>query len=455
MSLTILAARWVIPVTAPIIDRGAVVIEEGLIREAGSREEMVRRYPRAELTDLDGAAILPGLVNVHSHLELTILRGRVEEPRFQPWILKLVTLKAEYLSESDLLNSARLGCVEAIRSGITTLADTADATATAAALLESGLRGIVFQECFGPDPDQAAGSIDQLRRKLDAHRERLAAAPSEASARIRLGISPHAPYSVSSRLYRLATAFAVENRLDLALHAAESRDEERLLLNGGGDFGDSLRRRGIAFDPPGSSTVGYLHQLGLLEAAPLLIHGVTIGEPDLPLLVATGSRLAHCPKSNAKFGHGIADLSAWEENGLTVGLGTDSVVSNNSLDLLDEARFCVLLHRAHRRDPHWPTAERMLRLLTIDGARTLRLDSAIGSIEPGKRADLIAIDLAGPRTQPVEDPVTAIIFSASARDVILTMVDGRVLFDGRQVISIDEPRLMREISAWSHPLRDR
>jgi cytosine/adenosine deaminase-related metal-dependent hydrolase len=98
MSLTILAARWVIPVTAPIIDRGAVVIEEGLIREAGSREEMVRRYPRAELTDLDGAAILPGLVNVHSHLELTILRGRVEEPRFQPWILKLVTLKAEHLS---------------------------------------------------------------------------------------------------------------------------------------------------------------------------------------------------------------------------------------------------------------------------------------------------------------------------------------------------------------------
>lgn len=443
MSLRILTARWVIPVTSPVIEYGAVAIEGGLIRATGPRDEVIDRYPAAEVADLGGAAILPGLVNVHSHLELTILRGQIEEPRFQPWILKLVTIKAERLTETDLLNSARLGCLEAIQSGITTLADTADSPATLDALLESGLRGVIFQECFGPDPAQAEGSIEQLRRKLDHHRERLAKASGEAL--IRLGISPHAPYSVSARLYRLATAFAVENRLDMALHAAESRDEARLLLDGSGDFGDSLRRRAIPFDPPGSSMVSYLHQLGLLETAPLLIHGVTITGEDLPLLAATGTRLAHCPKSNAKFGHGVADLFAWEKSGLAVGLGTDSVVSNNSLDLLGEARFCALLHRAHRRDPYWPTAERMLRLLTIDGAHALGLDSTIGSIEPGKRADLIAIDLARPQSQPVHDPVTSIIFSASARDVVLTIVDGRTLFDGREVTTIDQQKLLDDI----------
>ncbi|NDD65585.1 MAG: amidohydrolase, partial [Acidobacteria bacterium] len=130
MSLRILAARWVIPVTSPVIEHGAVAIEEGLILAAGSRDEVLRRYPAAEVTDLGGAAILPGFVNVHSHLELTILRGRIEEPRFQSWIVQLVTIKAEQLSEADLLNSARLGCLEAIRSGITTLADTADSPAT-------------------------------------------------------------------------------------------------------------------------------------------------------------------------------------------------------------------------------------------------------------------------------------------------------------------------------------
>jgi 5-methylthioadenosine/S-adenosylhomocysteine deaminase len=188
--------------------------------------------------------------------------------------------------------------------------------------------------------------------------------------------------------------------------------------------------------------MAYLHQLGVLEAAPLLIHGVTIDEADLSLLAGTGARLAHCPKSNAKFGHGVADLHSWQSRGLAVGLGTDSVVSNNSLDLLDEARFCTLLHRAHRATPAWPEAAQILRLLTIDGARALHLADQIGSLEPGKRADLIAVDLSKPQTIPVHDPVTTIIFSASARDVVLTMVDGQTLYDGVSVSTIDERRFL-------------
>jgi 5-methylthioadenosine/S-adenosylhomocysteine deaminase len=442
MSLAILSARWVVPVTSPVIDHGAVLIDGAEIRAVGNREELRQDYPEATFKDLGEVAILPGLVNVHTHLELTLLRGRVEESRFQPWIVQLITLKAELFSADQLLDSARLGCLEAIRSGITTVADTADSLQTVEALREAGLRGIVYQECFGPARDQAAAAIDLLREKLDRHQNHLAKAGPAAAARLRIGISPHAPYSVSDQLYRFATRLAIENNLDLALHAAESRAEELLLQDGSGEFGDSLRRRGIAFTPPRCSTMAYLHQLGVLEAAPLLIHGVTIDEADLSLLAGTGARLAHCPKSNAKFGHGVADLHSWQSRGLAVGLGTDSVVSNNSLDLLDEARFCTLLHRAHRATPAWPEAAQILRLLTIDGARALHLADQIGSLEPGKRADLIAIDLSKPQTIPVHDPVTTIIFSASARDVVLTMVDGQTLYDGVSVSTIDERRFL-------------
>ncbi|MEY3283219.1 MAG: hypothetical protein RIR86_1232 [Acidobacteriota bacterium] len=442
MSLAILSARWVVPVTSPVIDHGAVLIDGAEIRAVGKREELRQDYPEATFKDLGEAAILPGLVNVHTHLELTLLRGRVEESRFQPWIVQLITLKAELFSADQLLDSARLGCLEAIRSGITTVADTADSLQTVEALREAGLRGIVYQECFGPARDQAAAAIDLLREKLDRHQNHLAKAGPAAAARLRIGISPHAPYSVSDQLYRFATRLAIENNLDLALHAAESRAEELLLQDGSGEFGDSLRRRGIAFTPPRCSTMAYLHQLGVLEAAPLLIHGVTIDEADLSLLAGTGARLAHCPKSNAKFGHGVADLHSWQSRGLAVGLGTDSVVSNNSLDLLDEARFCTLLHRAHRATPAWPEAAQILRLLTIDGARALHLADQIGSLEPGKRADLIAVDLSKPQTIPVHDPVTTIIFSASARDVVLTMVDGQTLYDGVSVSTIDERRFL-------------
>jgi cytosine/adenosine deaminase-related metal-dependent hydrolase len=155
-------------------------------------------------------------------------------------------------------------------------------------------------------------------------------------------------------------------------------------------------------------------------------------------------RLAHCPKSNSKFGHGVADLPAWRHHGLAVGLGTDSVASNNGADLIEEARFATLLHRAHRSDPHWPTAAGMLAMLTIDGARALRLDDRIGSLEVGKCADLIAIDLAGVQTAPASDPVTTIIFSASARDVVMTMVDGRILYQGDHLLTLDQPQILRD-----------
>ncbi len=450
---TIFSALWILPITSPPIKNGAVAIDDDRIVAVGALAEIRNLFPQSPLKDLGEAVILPGLINVHSHLELTIFRGRLEEPTFPQWIGELVRLKAESLNDDDLLASARLGCVEAIRAGVTTLTDTSSDAAPLAALIESGQRGVIFQECFGPRDEQAEGSLAELQSRLEAYGERLVKAGGEAQSRIRLGLSPHAPYSVSARLYERAARFALDHKLDVAIHAAESADEATLLRDGGGAFGNTLRRRGIHFDPPRCSTIKYFNQLGVMQTSPLLIHCVTVDEEDIDLIARHKARVAHCPKSNAKLGHGVAPLKELQDAGVRVGLGTDSVGSNNTLDLIEEARFCSLLHRASRRDASVYPADEMLRLMTIDGARALGMENQVGSLEAGKQADLMAIDLSRAHQTPHYDPATAIIFSCSARDVILTVVAGRALYDGHRVMTFDEQSVIQQARAIETKLK--
>lgn len=410
----ILAAEWVLPISFPPISNGALAIQDDLIVSVGTLNRVRGEFPDAPVSDFERAALLPGFVNVHTHLELTRFRDTLEIADFPAWITELVRRKREETTREDLLASARLGCGEAIKSGITTVADTAESDVVFPALVESGLRGVLYQECFGPDPRVAEESIRTLSEKLDAMKDR----PS----RIRIGISPHAPYTVSAELYRRATALAVDRGVDLGLHVAESDDELEFMTDGSGAFSSALKKREIAWNPPGVSTIEYLNNLGVLEAGPLLIHCVQASRSDFELMAANGARLAHCPKSNAKFGHGIADLIEARKAGVVSGLGSDSVASNNTCDLIEEGRFCALFHRAAKRDASLLPAPEVLRLMTLDGARALKWDDAIGSLEAGKKADVIAI-----RLDKTSDPETSIVFSSSRSDVVMTMVDGAEL----------------------------
>ena len=441
MSRTVYTAEWVIPISSSPIRDGAVVVEKDRIVSVGTQLEADSRaeFGDAERVSFGRSAILPGFVNTHGHLELTVMRGFLEDLPFRDWILKLTTTKYHQLTSDDLKASALLGAAEAIRAGITTLADTGDTVSAFEALLESGMRGIAFREVFGPNPDDAEKNLNGLKEKVEDMRAR-------ESDLVRTAISPHAPYTVSAELFRSVAEYALSNSLDVCIHAAESESEQQMMLAGEGEFALGLKERNIEWKAPGVSTIKYFASLGVLETSPLLVHCVRVDEDDIALIARHSARVAHCPKSNAKLGHGIAPLAAMLSAGVDVGVGTDGVASNNLCDLIDEARMCGLIHRATSREFRQPSAQQLLRLATLDGARALRLDRQIGSLEVAKQADLIAIDLSRTHNTPVHDPFAAIIFGATANDVVFTAVAGRVLFD-RELKTLDEADLQSRVNA--------
>ncbi|MBC8032372.1 MAG: amidohydrolase family protein [Pyrinomonadaceae bacterium] len=446
---TLYAARWVLPISSPPVPDGALAVEGEQIVSVGGRASLASRFPDAELRDFGESAIIPGLINAHSHLELTVMRGFLEneEADFFAWLKKLTTARLERMTDDDLYVSSAWGACEAARAGVTSVADASDsANESMSALRDVGLRGIVFQESFGPDPRHAAEKFSNLKTKIARIRE------LETSL-VKCGVSPHAPYTVSAPQLEMIAEFATAERLPLMMHAAETAMESSLLRDGSGPFAEGLSRRGIDWKAPGVSTIQYLKAHGILQTRPLLAHCIDVDDADIETLRETETRVAHCPKSNAKLEHGVAPFAKFLDAGIAVGLGSDSVASNNTCDLLEEARFALLTARSgSSRDnrPRELTAAEVLKTATMGGARALGLEAEVGELREGLQADFAVVSLEGAHQIPSYGPESTLIFGSSGRDVVLTVVAGREVYREGRVTAMDENRLrarMTEIAA--------
>lgn len=441
----ILCADWVLPISSAPVTRGAVVVEAGKIVAVGARREVLPKFPGAEIEEFGAAAILPGFVNAHTHLELTAMRGFLDdvEHDFFSWLKKLTVARREKMSADDLQASATAGVIEAARAGITCLADIAtEANESIKAVKNVGLRGVVFQEIINLDANQAEAKFAETREKAAICRE-------AESPLVKVGLTPHSPYTVNPKTFRLAGEFALSEKLPVTIHAAESLNEEEFLRHGTGFFAGFYQSHGIEWNAPGTSPIKYLKSIGALETAPLLAHCVRVSEEDLEIVAETDSRIAHCPKSNAKFAHGIAPLARFLDKEIKTGLGSDSVASNNVADILDEARFAALLSRAAG---NFVSAESVLYLATLGGARALGMENEIGSLEIGKQADLIVVNLDRIPPEPVYSIVAALVFASSSRDVVLTMVAGLPVFKHGKIIQTDEQRWRAKLKETARKL---
>jgi 5-methylthioadenosine/S-adenosylhomocysteine deaminase len=357
------------------------------------------------------------------------MRGFLEDLDFRRWILRLTNARRAVFDRDALLDSARYGIEEGLLAGITTYADTGDSGVAMQAMREAGVRGINYQEVFGPDPAQCAESIAALKEKVSGLRYL-------ETPLVKVGVSPHAPYTVSDDLFRATTTLAREWRLPMAIHIAEGELEHQLVVDAEGSFADGLRRRGIAVERRGSTPIELLDRLGVLAVKPLLIHCVRATSDDVARIARTASAVAHCPVSNAKLGHGTAPLDELLAAGIAVGLGSDSMASNNRMDMLEEARIALLAQRARLGSHGTPTAADVLELATIGGAAALGLAEHVGSLDIGKQADLAVFGL--DPVGPTQDPVAAAVFSISAARTRFVSVAGKPLVRDARLVSSRE-----------------
>ncbi len=441
--MKILSAEYVLPISEIPIKNGAIAFENDKIIAVGEKTKLTEKFPEASCEDFGKSAIMPGFVNCHTHLELTVMRGFLDrfDDDFYSWLITLTKTRAGNLTAEDIETSAMLGALEGVKAGITCFGDIGRwGAAGFKALKENGLRGIIFQETeFSPQNETAENDFEKLIEKFSALKE------FETNL-VKTGLSPHAPYTVSRKLFEKITNLAIRENTAITIHAAESEQEQNLLQKGEGFFAKLYNEQEINWESPKSSTIEYLENIGVLEAKPLLAHCVKVSEKDIRSIAESGSKIAHCPKSNAKFGHGIAPLEKFLNKNIAVGFGSDSMASNNTCDILEEARFAALLARIREDKKRFIHAEEIIKTATLGGAKALGLDKITGTLEADKQADLIVISLDEAAQQPVHDIYTALLFATSGKNVKMTMVAGEEIYRNGISAKVDEKELTAKLN---------
>lgn len=431
----LLLARYVLPVSGPHIEDGAVLVRGAEIVAVGSRSDLVRDYPDEEIVDYGLAALMPGFVDLHTHLEYSVFRGVVDDLPYSQWKMEVQRREA-FLDESDWADSAVLGAIEAIRSGITTIADVTDSGASVDAAERSGLRGVIYREVSTMEPSAVAGVLARAESDIAEWTARV------DSSRLAIGLAPHSPYTCHPKLFQAVAEAVGSSDRHVAIHLAGSRDEYDFVKYGSSPLGQDFRTQSgwadEAWMPTGVSPVRYVYQWGVLDLPNVMaVHCVHVDTSDIEVLKRADVSIAHCPRCNAKLGMGTAPLGEFMTHKLRVGIGTDSPASNSTIDFFEEMRVGLLIQRGLRGEQGFFSAKTFVRMATLEGARALKLDHLIGTLEPGKRADVIAVDLSKSYQVPTQNPYGALVHTCNQEDVLMTMVDGMVLYDRGRFLTLD------------------
>lgn len=409
-----LAATWAVAAGGDALSGAAVRVRDGVIADVGARADVVARAPGVPVTDLGDVVLAPGLIDLHCHLEWSIVGGvHSGADGFGAWLARLVGTPAP---PGMFGPAAQLAALRSLQAGTTTVIDNGPTGAGVAALTASGQRGVVHHEAFGGDPADAASRAERV---ADA----IAALDDAAGPRVAVGVSPHAPYSAGPALWN-ALAERLPEGTSWSTHIAESLDERASLRGEHGALGDALGRLGVAPaawpDAAHGSSVRAMAAAGVLRPGLIAAHLVHVDEADVALLADHGVRAAHCPISNATLRCGRSPVEALRAAGVRVALGTDSPSSAGTYDVRAEARACLATHAA--AGLHFTPAE-LLSLCTTEAAAALGRAHDLGAIAPGYRADLIAVR---PRAEALPgDPCAAVLDAGSAVEAV--WVDGECL----------------------------
>lgn len=432
---TLLHPRWLLPMAgeARVLENHSIALAANKIVAIGPAATIKARYPDTAEYHLPHHVVLPGLINAHGHSPMSLLRGFADDLPLHPWLeQKIWPAEARWVNEDFVADGARLAIAEMLLSGTTCFTDMYFfPDRIAAVAVESGMRAQIASPILD-FPTVWAGDADEYiakgTRLHDEYRN---------SALIRVAFGPHAPYTVADAPLRKAAMLAEELDIAIHMHIHENAQE----------ISDALRTTGLR-------PLTRLKQLELLGPRLQGVHMTQLLDDEIPLLARHGVHVVHCPTSNLKLASGFCRLSELLASGVNVALGTDGCASNNNLDMFSELRLAALLEKGRRNDASVLPAYEALQMATLNGARAMGCEEQLGTLEVGKLADVIAVDLDYPATQPVYDPLSALVYSAHASQVSHVWVDGQLLVDNGQLTRINRQQVLHNAARWGARIGD-
>jgi len=428
MERLLITGGTVIPVTGrqDVYENGVVLVEDGRIRYAGPRAEAPRLDLSARTIDATGKIVMPGIVNTHCHAGTTLLRGYADDMRLMDWLQHKIWPVEDKMRGEDIYWGTALAAYEMLSGGITTFLDMYFfADDVARAIQDTGIRGIIARGII------AVGGPDAAASRLEETRASFARWNGKADGRISFMVGPHAPYTCPPDTLLACAELADDLGVGLHIHLSETRDEVDQ-----------------AWEHWNTSPIEHVYKLGLLKDRHVVAaHCVHASDDDISILAETGTGVCHCPVSNLKLASGITPIHAMRQAGVNVGIGTDGAASENMLHILgSEMRIAALLAKNLEGDPAVFTAYDAVEMATLHGARVLGLADEIGSLQPGKRADITLIDTNRPHMVPIHDPVGLVAYSALPGDVAMTLVNGQVVYQNGRLTMADGAEIMAKAS---------